>query len=626
MTNRFSSFRYAAVLGIMLGNSAVSTFGQVPTTLNDFLILGTQPDESGGIDFDPIVHSGSCQPCHEIYDPVEVPVYTRWRGSLMGQSARDPLFHACLAIANQDASASGDLCIRCHAPGGWLAGRSVPTDGSALQEEDLDGINCNFCHRMVDPDFKPGISPVRDTPILDALDLAGLLPSSPGSGAFVIDPVDIRRGPFSDVPMNLHGVDIEYSPFHSTSEFCATCHDVSNPELSRQPDETYVANALNTPHPTQENYDMFPLERTYSEWLNSIYPTIGVNHNGVFGGNHPTGIMKTCQDCHMPDTEAYGCAFDFDPFFVRPNVPAHDFNGGNAWIQDVLANLYGWELNFQYLHDSQDRARYMLQNASQVELQQDACNLRVRIVNETGHKLPTGYPEGRRMWVNVEFRDVNLNVVSERGDYNEVTADLSTNDTKIYEAMLGLDAAMAALTGLPESPSFHFALNNKYYKDNRIPPRGFTNTAFAAAGAAPVAVVYADGQYWDDTYFRVPPTAVSATVRTYYQTSSKEYITFLRDENVTNSAGDLLYAQWEATGKSPPVKMEEQVILNLTGTMFGDADCDTDVDLTDHSLLYECITGPDTTLSLGCETIDANLNSKTDMADFVAFMNAFTGP
>jgi hypothetical protein len=36
-----------------------------------------------------------------------------------------------MAIANQDARSSGDLCIRCHSPFGWMEGRSNPTDGSA---------------------------------------------------------------------------------------------------------------------------------------------------------------------------------------------------------------------------------------------------------------------------------------------------------------------------------------------------------------------------------------------------------------------------------------------------------------------------------------------------------------
>ena len=41
-------------------------------------------------------------------------------------------------------------------------------------------------------------------------------------------------------------------------------------------------------------------------------------------------------------------------------------------------------------------------------------------------------------------------------------------------------------------------LNNVVVKDNRIPPRGFTNAAFEAFDGAPVGATYADGQYWDD--------------------------------------------------------------------------------------------------------------------------------
>ena len=52
-------------------------------------------------------------------------------------------------------------------------------------------------------------------------------------------------------------------------------------------------------------------------------------------------------------------------------------------------------------------------------------------------------------------------------------------------------------------PSFHLALNNVRVKDNRIPPRGFTNAAFAAFDGEPVGATYADGQYWDDVTYPV---------------------------------------------------------------------------------------------------------------------------
>ena len=55
--------------------------------------------------------------------------------------------NTALTIANQDAAFAGDLCLRCHAPVGWLEGRSTPTDGSHLADIDYEGVSCNFCHR-----------------------------------------------------------------------------------------------------------------------------------------------------------------------------------------------------------------------------------------------------------------------------------------------------------------------------------------------------------------------------------------------------------------------------------------------------------------------------------------------
>lgn len=320
----------------------------------------------------------------------------------------------------------------------------------------------------------------------------------------------------------------------------------------------------------------------------------------------------------MPDAVNYGCAFTS---YEREDLPSHDFNGGNTWIPQILMNLYAGVLQPEFLQGGIDRARYMLQNAATLEVTTDACNVNVRVTNETGHKLPSGYPEGRRMWLEVEFLDANLSPVVIRGEYNGFTADLQTADTKVYEAELGVDAAMAAVAGLPVGPSFHFALNNKYYKDNRIPPRGFTNAAFAAIQAAPVGAAYADGQYWDDTAFRVPPGAAMAVVTLYYQTAAKEYIEFLRDENRTNDAGDVLYEQWELTGKSPPELMRQTTVLNLTAGLFGDADCSGHVDLADHALLFDCLSGPGERVRLGCEAMDGNLDGETELSDFAEFQN-----
>ena len=130
----------------------------------------------------------------------------------------------------------------------------------------------------------------------------------------------------------------------------------------------------------------------------------------------------------------------------------------------------------------------------------------VRVVNETGHKLPTGYPEGRRMWLTVHAYDARGRVVFSSGNYTPATGVLAADPAlKVYEAKQGLTPELAAALGQAAGETFHFARNNTTVKDNRIPPRGYTQAAWDQAGLRPVGAVYADGQYWDDTVYPLPP-------------------------------------------------------------------------------------------------------------------------
>jgi hypothetical protein len=181
---------------------------------------GTQPFQ-GGSEF---ATPQSCATCHGDYSPAVEP-YRNWQGSMMAHAGRDPLFEANMAIANQDAPDSGDLCLRCHKSNGWLQGRSVPTDGSRMIQDDRHGVSCELCHRMVDPVFKPGVNPAVDTNILAALTFPG---TNYGNGMYVIDPTSTTRGPFTNAAAPHAFV---ASSFHRSSAFCGTCHDVSNPAV-----------------------------------------------------------------------------------------------------------------------------------------------------------------------------------------------------------------------------------------------------------------------------------------------------------------------------------------------------------------------------------------------------------
>ncbi len=519
--------------------------GHVPTTLRDMDMPGTQPLEGAILD-DP---DTSCVDCHGNYDSANEP-WATWRGSMMAQAARDPLFDACLAIAEQDAPSVGDLCIRCHSPGGWQEGRSTDTSGAQLTAKDRHGVQCDFCHRLVDHDYVAGVSPGEDLAVLDDI---SPFPLQHGNGQFINDPRSAKRGPFADVTEVGH-LAIE-SPFHRSADLCGTCHDVSNPVFEQVASNDYVAGTFDEEHVDQDLRNMFPVERTFSEWANSEYASTGV-YAPQFAGNKPDGMVSTCQDCHMPNVQAYGANVTGAP--LRDDMPRHDLTGGNTFILDVLPSFYPAEVDVGQLQAAKARATAMLEKAATMELTPDDAGVNVRVTNETGHKLISGYPEGRRMWINVQGFDGDDNLVFESGAYDGLTGVLTQDgQAKVYHIEPGLSEDLAAALGLPAGPGFHFVLNDTVYLDNRIPPRGFTNAAFEAIQSPPIGYSYADGQYWDDTYYELPVGVESVTVRLYYQTLSKEYVEFLRDENETNDAGQDLYDAWAANGRSQPVLMVE---------------------------------------------------------------------
>ncbi len=577
--------------------------GIVDSTLRDFDLPGSQPFEAGVVN-DP----AGCAVCHGNYD-ASVEPYHNWQGSMMSQASRDPLFEACMTIANQDAPDSGDLCLRCHIPRGWLRGRSVPTDGSQMLPADKSGVSCDLCHRLVDPIGDPA-NPAQDTDILNNLSFP---PTEFGNGMYVVDPTGARRGPFTNADS---GHPVLVSPFHREAALCGTCHDVSNPAFENNGLGEFIPNAMDTQATSFSAHNLMPIERTYSEWFYSDFNTPTGVYAPEFGGNKD--FVAICQDCHMHDVTGQGCNFGNPP--VRDDLPLHDMTGGSTWLPGLLSTLYPGEVNDSALQDGILRARTMLQLAAEVTVTQEAGEIEVQIVNRTGHKLPTGYPEGRRMWINVKFYDEAQQLITESGAYNFATGELSHDeDAKIYEVKPGLDDVTAPLVEVDEGPSFHFVLNNKVFKDNRIPPQGFTHANFALFGGLPVGHSYDDGQFWDDTDYAIPPGAVSVEVTLYYQSTSKEYVEFLQAENATNTVGDDLYALWNENDKCPPEVMA-QAHIDIS-PLPGDFDGNFEVNLVDLAFFFthwldtgcDDLAGDATDWCYGC---DLNLSGTVNLADY----------
>ncbi|MGH2571099.1 MAG: hypothetical protein ACRDGR_07730, partial [bacterium] len=408
--------------------------GIVATTLRDMTLPGSQPLE--GV----VVESVNlCAACHGNYDPANEP-WHGWQGSMMGQAARDPLFLACVAVAEQDAPSVGDLCIRCHSPGGWMEGRSVDTSGGLLTAKDREGVQCDYCHRSVDWDHTPGLDPIEDLAVLSAL---ADPPFQYANGEFVVDPNPVRRGPYDDANASHQFLD---SPLHRSSNLCGTCHDVSNPVFVKTGPGDYAPAALDAEHPDMDLRNMLPIERTFSEWTQSEYAAGGV-YAPQFAGNKPDGIVSSCEDCHMRDVAAKGCNQGGAP--IRSDLGLHDFTGGNTFVPGILADFFPGEVNATALQDATDRATAMLQLAATLDLTPQAWGLDVKVTNETGHKLPSGYPEGRRIWLHVRAVDASGDQVFESAAYDEATAVLTHDEqAKVWEIEPGLSPGLAAILSL----------------------------------------------------------------------------------------------------------------------------------------------------------------------------------
>ena len=258
-----------------------------------------------------------------------------------------------------------------------------------------------------------------------------------------------------------------------------------------------------------------------------------------------------------------------------------------------------------------------------MEITQLGDSVNVRIINETGHKLPTGQAEGRQMWLNVKFFDDGGGLLAERGSYDEVGAVPYTDDTAKYELVLGVDEAMAAAVGLPVGPTHHIAFCNKIYEDSRIPPRGFTNAAYEWIQSPVVGVTYRDGQYWDDVPFMMPTDTARVEATLFYKTVSTEFVMFLRHVNYTNDAGEVLYQQWLATGMCPP---EAMVSSSLESAPFpiGDFNDNSATDPGDTADFMGCVRGPASgPVGPECAPGDLDADNDVDLHDVARWMKRF---
>jgi len=610
----------------------------VPTDIQQ---PGSQPGEVGNLET-----PDKCDNCHGGYNTTVEPAHN-WRGSMMANAGRDPIFWATLAVVEQDFNGAGDLCIRCHSTAGWLGGRSTPTDGSALTAGDSDGVECDYCHKLTNPDRSEHLG-IQNAPFI-ANDEKSPATGYYGSGMGVLWGGSDKLGPYFDAAARHQSMP---SRFHRDTNYCGTCHDVSNPAVGDLAHNNGAQIPLapgtfsgvpGSPVTGKAAFNNFPfqygvVERTFSEFNSGLLSKTRVANYASLpaelktgaiqaayessivagtGGDYADGTPRyfSCQTCHMRPVTGQGC--NKNPP-VRKDLPLHDMTGGNYWMPDAILYQNGQgtlrlgggltATQIAAINDGKTRALKQLAQAASLSVSGNT----LYVTNLTGHKLISGYPEGRRMWVNVKWYGTDPNTpLREDGKYGplEVTLDgqsrqvdtildLGDSNLKLYEAHYGMTQEWAAqlvalgfptglvlsyerATGAPEMTlgqlaaepagsvheTFHFVINNTVAKDNRIPPYGMSYDEAAKRNALPVPATQFGSpgpggtfNHFDAITLNPPAGAAYATIDLMYQPTSWEYIQFLYLANnrqnafLANEGVNLLNA-WLATGMAAPYKM-----------------------------------------------------------------------
>lgn len=582
----------------------------------DFTPHGTQPGLTHGL-----IASSSCSGCHASNsgtNPTFQP-YNTWAGSMMANATRDPLFWAALDVADHDVPGVGDYCLRCHTPSGWYGGRVVKTGGGTVAGSngcllngdhddpddfgnDYGGETCHYCHRLVPlgPGNQPALIGNANVQLDDQ--------PCPGNAD---EPC--RRGPYDYTdgkPTPPHPW--AHSAYLGSSAMCGSCHDVTTPDTSEGPLRTLrTAGGADSGLP-------FPVERTYSEWTQSMFADLVFRDRfgDVITDLPALARGRSCQHCHMPvsdDPGARACSFCTSGSRAG-ELPIHELAGGNAWMPQVLKGEYGAALNREAAFDQTTAAaRRLLSESTALGLtQQDYTAptptvagqliVQAKVTNLSGHKLPTGYAEGRRMWLELVVRDALDTVVFASGSYDDATATLAVDpQLRTYEARHGIwdvDTASCKTTDTLGREFFHFVLADCIASDTRIPPLGLRPARAGDSDGlelAPVGRIYASvapgvlSNVDLATYTVALPIGSAAPftvkARLRYQTASRDYVEFLRDQAVDNafpgenllcaggpgrpfmvgpqsaSRGAHAYALWQVYGRSSPEDMIDAAVV-----------------------------------------------------------------
>ncbi|MCL1104373.1 Calx-beta domain-containing protein [Shewanella algicola] len=435
----------------------------------------------------------------------DISPYAGWQHDAMAHALNDPYY---LAVVEEETLHFPDLkgtiedkCLSCHAPMAHYTAHltetnltldnCVRTDGcygmdvAQLNMTAREGVSCTLCHQ-IDP---VTVSPTVAEKVTINTELLSIY------------------GPYDDVVRGAMRNNTQYEvkggAHMQGSSLCAVCHNLKAPSIDINNDQLLSTTLVE--------------QAPYTEWLNSTF-------------NEGNDEDKQCQTCHMPQitdyetqiaTTANGNANANWP--VRTEYSQHQFLGGNTSLPQLLRD-YDEQLGIANstsetgFDDVIARNRkFLTSHAASVELtsvdvQNSELTFDVKVVNHSGHKLPTSFPS-RRVWLSVTVSDPQDNILFSSGvpsafgaiavdafqasDDCVLASNIADNNDACYSHHIDtvtssqqIPVYESVMADSNQHVTYVLLHGVNYLKDNRIPPEGFStsseryNSEVAIIGAA----------------------------------------------------------------------------------------------------------------------------------------------
>ena len=263
-----------------------------------------------------------CGACHRAIEQ-------GWKESVHSQAMESRLFQDALQMANADFGAHARVvCLGCHSP------TAIETGDLSLERKvSWEGITCDYCHSI------------------RSVVLNGLNPRA------VVEYNNVKAGPWKGVTSPVHGT--LYSPLHTSSLLCATCHQYRN--------------AVG-----------FSVLTTYTEWEKGPY----------------AAKQEGCQSCHMYRVEGK---------VVDPRVKKTDG-------QEINLHEMPGSHSLTQLNKAIRGQLFVTHEGGELHVEVDVTN------QGAGHMVPTGSPL-RKLILQVSAVPFSGKSYHAERDFTRVVAD-----------------------------------------------------------------------------------------------------------------------------------------------------------------------------------------------------------